>query len=115
MIRLSYIIFNCSLLLTLVLSLSVQAQNDSLSKKKNEPHLGFFDLNAGFDIKNASGAKPAEFTTGYSRTGWGLSVRMQNSFVANYIYNPAKKYKIKVGEIMSAELRSKSDRAGTRF
>jgi len=95
-----------SLLFVFLLPSFSKAQNDSLLKKKDEPHLGFFDLNVGFDLKNASGAKPAEYVTGYARDGWGLSVRMQNSFVANYIYNPAKKYKIKVGEIMSAELGS---------
>jgi len=82
--------------------LLAQVKNDSLNRKQNsDPHLGFFDLNVGLDLKNGQGFSPE---SPYYRWGWGVSARMQNSFVANYIYNPAKKYRIKIGDFMAAEL-----------
>ncbi len=89
-------------ILLLPFLLLAQQKADSLGmKQKTDPHLGFFDLNVGLDLKNGQGLTPESH---YSRTGWGASARMQNSFVANYIYNPAKKYKLKVGDFMAAEV-----------
>lgn len=89
------------LLLVILLPYSLCAQIKNDSTQKNNPHLGFFDLNVGTDVKDGHGLSPENT---YYRWGWGVSARMQNSFVANYIYNPAKKYRIRIGDFMAAEL-----------
>jgi hypothetical protein len=70
-------------------------------KKNQVPRMGFFDINVGFNYSHARG-EAISSSSSFNNNGQGLSVRMQSSFIGNYLADPNKR--IRVGDLLAGEL-----------
>jgi hypothetical protein len=96
------IFFLATLLLTGVACFaSVSEKGDSL-KTSDLRRMGFFDLNAGPDIRYFKGTYATNPSVHFVNSAYVISARMQNSFLGNYIFDNRFK-KFRLGDVLAAE------------
>jgi hypothetical protein len=87
------------LMLMIFRSISLSAQTDTSQSYK----MGFFDLNIGADVRQASKWDLEKNNELFNNSGAGVTARMQSSFIANHLIDFTKR-KLIFGDVLAGEL-----------